>query len=98
MAVIKGKAGDMAGPAGRQGCARIMRSSGIPPQILTGPCSRAQLDGWLLPVKNGMSIDRFYKDHWKNIDDDRMDKHRTMFLWSDTASALYESDTKPYVT
>lgn len=37
-----------------------------------------------------MSADPFYKDHWKNIDDDRMEKYQTMFLWSDAASALYE--------
>ena len=39
---------------------------------------------------DGMSADPFYKDHWKNIDDDRMEKYQTMFLWSDAASALYE--------
>jgi ubiquinone/menaquinone biosynthesis C-methylase UbiE len=34
--------------------------------------------------------DPFYKDHWINIDQDRLDRYERMFQWSPASSALYE--------
>lgn len=32
----------------------------------------------------------FYKDHWINIDQDRLDRYQRMFQWTPASSALYE--------
>lgn len=38
----------------------------------------------------------FYKDHWINIDQDRLDRYRRMFEWSPASAPLYESaDIRP---
>ncbi len=37
-----------------------------------------------------MSSDPFYKDHWRNIDNDRMEKYQSMFLWSPSSASLYD--------
>ena len=34
--------------------------------------------------------DPFYKDHWINIDQDRLDRYERMFQWNPATSALYE--------
>jgi ubiquinone/menaquinone biosynthesis C-methylase UbiE len=40
--------------------------------------------------------DPFYKDHWINIDRDRLDRYERMFQWNPASSALYESaDIRP---
>jgi len=38
----------------------------------------------------------FYKDHWINIDRDRLDRYERMFQWNPASSALYEpADIRP---
>jgi len=37
-----------------------------------------------------MTGDPFYKDHWINIDRDRLDRYQRMFQWSSASSVLYE--------
>jgi ubiquinone/menaquinone biosynthesis C-methylase UbiE len=38
----------------------------------------------------------FYKDHWINIDKDRLDRYQRMFQWSPASSALYDpADIRP---
>jgi len=34
--------------------------------------------------------DSFYKDHWVNIDQERLDRYERMFQWNPASSALYE--------
>jgi ubiquinone/menaquinone biosynthesis C-methylase UbiE len=34
--------------------------------------------------------DPFYKDHWINIDRDRLDRYQRMFQWNPASSTLYE--------
>jgi ubiquinone/menaquinone biosynthesis C-methylase UbiE len=34
--------------------------------------------------------DPFHKDHWINIDQDRLDRYERMFQWNPASSALYE--------
>ena len=43
-----------------------------------------------------MTGDPFYKDHWINIDRERLDRYERMFEWSPASSALYEpADIRP---
>jgi ubiquinone/menaquinone biosynthesis C-methylase UbiE len=37
-----------------------------------------------------VASDPFYKDHWINIDPDRLDRYQRMFQWNPASSALYE--------
>lgn len=38
----------------------------------------------------------FYKDHWINIDKDRLDRYQQMFQWNPASSVLYEpADIRP---
>ena len=37
-----------------------------------------------------MAGEPFYKDHWVNIDQDRLDRYERMFKWNSASSALYE--------
>ncbi len=37
-----------------------------------------------------MVADPFYKDHWVNIDQDRLDRYKRMFQWNPDSSVLYE--------
>jgi ubiquinone/menaquinone biosynthesis C-methylase UbiE len=37
-----------------------------------------------------MAGDPFYKDHWINIDQDRLDRYQSMFQWNPDSTALYE--------
>ncbi len=37
-----------------------------------------------------MTSDPFYKDHWINIDRDRLDRYQRMFQWNPDSSILYE--------
>ena len=37
-----------------------------------------------------MASDPFYKDHWINIDRERLDRYQRMFQWSPASSVLYE--------
>ncbi len=37
-----------------------------------------------------MAGDSFYKDHWINIDRDRMDRYQHMFQWNQNSFVLYE--------
>jgi ubiquinone/menaquinone biosynthesis C-methylase UbiE len=40
--------------------------------------------------------DPFYKDHWINIERDRLERYRRMFQWNAASSALYEpADIRP---
>ena len=40
----------------------------------------------------GVSVagDPFYKDHWINIEKDRLDRYQRMFQWNPASSALYD--------
>lgn len=43
-----------------------------------------------------MAGDPFYKDHWVNIDQDRLDRYQRMFQWNPDSAALYEpADIRP---
>ena len=43
-----------------------------------------------------MAGNPFYKDHWINIDRDRLDRYERMFQWSPASAALYEpADVRP---
>lgn len=37
-----------------------------------------------------MSEEPFYKDHWRNIDQDRLDRYERMFQWSPASAPFYE--------
>ncbi len=37
-----------------------------------------------------MAGDPFYKDHWINIEKDRLDRYQRMFQWNPASSTLYE--------
>jgi ubiquinone/menaquinone biosynthesis C-methylase UbiE len=37
-----------------------------------------------------MARDPFYRDHWINIDSDRLDRYQRMFQWSSASADLYE--------
>ncbi len=37
-----------------------------------------------------MTSDPFYKDHWQNIDTERLVRYQKMFQWNPASSALYE--------
>jgi|307.fasta_scaffold03811_3 ubiquinone/menaquinone biosynthesis C-methylase UbiE len=48
--------------------------------------------------QEGLAVagDPFYKDHWINIDRDRLDRYERMFQWNPASSALYEpADIRP---
>lgn len=38
-----------------------------------------------------MAGDRYYKDHWVTINQDRLDRYQQMFQWSPASFALYQS-------
>ena len=43
-----------------------------------------------------MAGDPFYKSHWINIEQDRLDRYQRLFLWNQASSALYEpADIRP---
>ena len=43
-----------------------------------------------------MAGNPLYKDHWINIDRDRLDRYERMFQWNPASSALYEpADIRP---
>ena len=43
-----------------------------------------------------MARNPFYKEHWLNIDRERLDRYQRMFEWNPASSSLYEpADIRP---